>query len=551
MPLYTLSGPDALVNRKSNPVATWGNRTIANRVEPVAKPKFDVPFQLQAGESIFTVGSCFARNVETQLMQRGFRIPVRELFKRPEFMGLEVGIVNNFGTPSIYNEFAWAFGEKQFVPEQHILEAVPGKFVDLHLVSSVRPESWELVLARREAIRQAYQAAKDCRIIIITLGLIEIWYDAKTTTYLNSAPKSALIKAEPNRFQMHVLSYEEAYRYLEDALLMIKKHGRSDVQVLLTVSPVPLMLTHRQQDVMVANTYSKSVLRAIAEAVVARHSFITYFPSYESVILSDRKLTWHDDFTHVTDEIVSINITRMVDAYVDAGACATNSRAHDLDLKSPEAATEMARIARAGSREKAIEFFKAHGDHSKISLEFALEHAVFLNTIKDFSGARDALSGVPELAKRDLKVVMLLADAHAGLKEYEIAFKLLDALAVGGMKANSGWTKLLRNACAMNDPNLVTGVLARWSRVAPGRTGRANALVGRWFVERGEIERGLSFLKTAVNLDALDALAKIYLADAQLAFGHRDAAIATLANVRPVTPGEHIQAERLRSLLGR
>src|SRR5215510_6563682 len=102
MPLFVLSGADAVASRKTNPVATWGDRNAPNRVEPIATPAFKVPFRLEPGERIFTVGSCFARNVETELMKRGFQIPMRELFKRPEFAKLELTIINNFGTPSIY-----------------------------------------------------------------------------------------------------------------------------------------------------------------------------------------------------------------------------------------------------------------------------------------------------------------------------------------------------------------------------------------------------------------------------------------------------------------
>ncbi len=113
MPLIRISSEIAVQNRKNNPFAQWGERGAPNRVEPIATPSFDVPFKLVHGEPIFTVGSCFARNVETELANRGFEIPARALFRRPEFSNLDSGIINNYGTPSIYNEFAWAFGERE------------------------------------------------------------------------------------------------------------------------------------------------------------------------------------------------------------------------------------------------------------------------------------------------------------------------------------------------------------------------------------------------------------------------------------------------------
>jgi hypothetical protein len=54
-------------------------------------------------------------------------------------------------------------------------------------------------------------------------------------------------------------------------------------KVILTVSPVPLVATAEDSHVLVATTYSKSVLRVAAEAIVRRRSSVAYFPSFEIV----------------------------------------------------------------------------------------------------------------------------------------------------------------------------------------------------------------------------------------------------------------------------
>jgi hypothetical protein len=334
MPLIDLSAEEALANRKGNPYATWGERTAPdNRVEPFAKPAFEAPFRLERGEAIFTVGSCFARNVEAELMRLGFRIPVREMLQREEFRSLDASIINNFGTPSIYNEFAWAFGEQPFSSDDHIV-AVGSKFADLHVSATLRPERLDIVQARRKAISEAYRSAADCRVIVMTLGLSEVWFDTKTGYYLNVAPRPSLVKEQPDRFRLRVLSFEEAYGFLDKTLHLLKKHGRPDLRVILTVSPVPLNVTHRPDDVIVANTYSKSVLRVAAEHALIDHPFVIYFPSYESVLLSDRRRAWEDDMIHVTADIVRLNVNRMVAAYIGEqevqGTAAIVIRAREL-----------------------------------------------------------------------------------------------------------------------------------------------------------------------------------------------------------------------------
>lgn len=50
MPMIKMSSGTAVENRKGNAAATWGNRNDPNRVEPIARPEFTTPFQLEEGE---------------------------------------------------------------------------------------------------------------------------------------------------------------------------------------------------------------------------------------------------------------------------------------------------------------------------------------------------------------------------------------------------------------------------------------------------------------------------------------------------------------------
>jgi tetratricopeptide (TPR) repeat protein len=84
------------------------------------------------------------------------------------------------------------------------------------------------------------------------------------------------------------------------------------------VSPVPLAATFTTSDVAVANAYSKAVLRAAAEALVVERPHVEFFPSYESVTLTDRSLAFADDQMHVNRAIVNFNVDRMISRYVRA-----------------------------------------------------------------------------------------------------------------------------------------------------------------------------------------------------------------------------------------
>lgn len=317
MPLFTVSTEEALLNIKDNTVGRWPRRGEPGRLSPIAKPQFKPTFHFAPGETIFTIGSCFARHVERELAFRGFALPTRHLFESDEDFGaVGLDVLNNYGTPSIWNELSWAFDDS-FDPMK-CFEPVRDNWVDMHLHASIRPTSLDVLRTRRRAIAAAYRSISHCRAVIITLGLAEVWFDNQHGHYLNVAPRRSILRDNPDRFDLHVLSPDESYDYLRRALLLIRERGTPGIKVVLTVSPVPLSATYRPVDVMVANCYSKSVLRVAAEQAAAEFDFVDYFPSYESITLSEREHAWTEDNVHVTPRAVETNVGRMVAAYTGA-----------------------------------------------------------------------------------------------------------------------------------------------------------------------------------------------------------------------------------------
>jgi hypothetical protein len=65
--------------------------------------------------------------------------------------------------------------------------------------------------------------------------------------------------------------------------LAILRHVNSRAKVILTVSPVPLIATASGKHVLVATTYSKSVLRVACEEITAKEKKCCKFSSYEII----------------------------------------------------------------------------------------------------------------------------------------------------------------------------------------------------------------------------------------------------------------------------
>src|SRR5262249_18603280 len=55
------------------------------------------------------------------------------------------------------------------------------------------------------------------------------------------------------------------------------------LRIILTVSPVPLVATYTEHNVLLASSYSKAVLRAACGEVEGRHAHVHYFPSFEII----------------------------------------------------------------------------------------------------------------------------------------------------------------------------------------------------------------------------------------------------------------------------
>jgi hypothetical protein len=135
--------------------------------------------------------------------------------------------------------------------------------------------------------------------VIITLGLAEVWRDLKANVYVNRTP---LFKTHPDRYEFHLTGFAENWNNLEAMHALLSRYGHPDLRIVVTVSPVPLMTTFSTMDVVVANTYAKSLLRAVAQQWAAAHDNVDYFPSYEIVQNSDRSAIWEADLRHVIYE---------------------------------------------------------------------------------------------------------------------------------------------------------------------------------------------------------------------------------------------------------
>lgn len=241
--------------------------------------------------AIATAGSCFAQHIGRHLRSSGFRFI--DVEPPPSFLPpaahLDFGYsmysarYGNVYTPRqllqlvrrATGEFKpnadyWAFKDGVVDPFRPSIEPAPFSSVE------------ELRNDRKEHLRRVATIFEKAELFVFTLGLTEAWVDLTDGAVFPVAPGTAGGMFDPHNHALHNLTAEDCISDMKEVIALIRSIN-PEMHFLLTVSPVPLMATATADHVIVATTYSKSVLRAAAGLFAERHAFVDYFPSYEII----------------------------------------------------------------------------------------------------------------------------------------------------------------------------------------------------------------------------------------------------------------------------
>ncbi|MEO0752548.1 MAG: GSCFA domain-containing protein [Pseudomonadota bacterium] len=318
----------ALKASKKNPNAKWKTIAETRRLDGGWRAELEPSFRIERGASVFSMGSCFARNVEQYLYAAGFKIINNNLNSRSGdgLIPDSGGWINKFTPPSISEELDWAKTVKDaggVVTDENtghfFFEHPEDEVLDVgfnHPILTSRDVALQL---RQVFYDTVYTRACDSDLVIITLGYVETWYDTECKVHCNRFPGLEGLK-HGERFQFKRLGFKECLSHIESAMDHLRGFGAKNF--LLTVSPVPLARTFCGEDVVLANANSKSTLRAVCGQIASDRADTDYFPSYEMASFSPREAVWEDDQVHVKQDFVGTIVQNFAQTYCvgDVGA---------------------------------------------------------------------------------------------------------------------------------------------------------------------------------------------------------------------------------------
>lgn len=257
------------------------------RVAEMFQPKHP----LAPGDRVATAGSCFAQNIGRFL--RASELELIDVEPAPDAMPNDVKAQFGYGLFSA--RYGNIYTPRQFL--QLLTDCISltlhdaaiwekdGAFFDA-LRPNVEPFGFEdvdlLQTHRIEHLKHVRAIFEDVDLFIFTMGLTETWQDTATGLVFPSAPGVIAGQFDPNAQSFVNLGFAQTLQDMRDAVALLQELA-PDIKVLLTVSPVPLTATATPHHVLRATTYSKSVLRAVAEELALENPAVDYFPSFEMI----------------------------------------------------------------------------------------------------------------------------------------------------------------------------------------------------------------------------------------------------------------------------
>ncbi|WP_320200487.1 GSCFA domain-containing protein [Agrobacterium sp. rho-13.3] len=263
----------------------------ASEVDPVV----DSGFELTKEDKVATAGSCFAQHIAKALSASGLNYFVTETGPEDQGYGVYSARYGNIYTTAQLSQLIdRSYG--RFTPVDNVWQTREGQFAD-----PFRPEMPLVDRSSARAIEEQQSQLfasvrsmiEEMDYFVFTLGLTEAWRSKIDGAVFPIAPGVTAGEMDESKYEFVNFTVDEVYADLMSSIQKIRAINPR-VRFILTVSPVPLMATFEPRHVLQSTTYSKSVLRVVADKA-SKIDGVFYFPSYEVITGHFNRGAYYDD----------------------------------------------------------------------------------------------------------------------------------------------------------------------------------------------------------------------------------------------------------------
>jgi hypothetical protein len=309
------------------PQAFW-RKTVSAQAWGQLDFKPNAKFKLTPALKIATAGSCFAQHMARRL--EGFGLSHWVVEQPPAGLTperaceLQYGVfsaryANVYTVRQLRQLVEFAFGLRS--AESPVLTE-NGRFFD-GLRPRIQPGGYDsladLRADRAWHLAQVRRLFSECDVFVFTLGLTEAWVERGSGIVFPVCPGTAAGEFDAGLHGFVNFDYPEILADLEWVREFVAGVNPG-LRWIVTVSPVPLVATATPQPVVVASSYSKAVLRAVAGRFADAHEEVDYFPSFEIIAPAQSFGQYLEgDLREVSPRGVDHVMRQFAAAFVEAG----------------------------------------------------------------------------------------------------------------------------------------------------------------------------------------------------------------------------------------
>jgi len=289
--IVALQGPMGLSDGYREPIRPYqihGGATFRTR-DPTAHLRRTL---INRDTRVATIGSCFAVEIHSWLVDQGYSVVECE-HRLAWTTSARFG--NVFTTAQLRQCFGRAHGQFNPVERWWHWRGLVVEPYRARMAWHSEAEAEASLAKHLDAVRRLVETAE---VLICTVGLSETWRNRTDGSAYWRLP----LNYDPARHEFHRLDPAENLQNLEQTYAVLREHNPA-LQLVVTLSPVPLNQTFADESLAVADSYSKASLRVALHEFCRRHPEVVYFPAFEMV--RDLEIDpWQADRRHVKRDVV-------------------------------------------------------------------------------------------------------------------------------------------------------------------------------------------------------------------------------------------------------